>query len=201
MIVGLCGYANSGKDVVAEYLVKNKGFIRMSFAGALKDIVSQLFDWDRNLLEGATSESREWRETIDPYWSKSLGQPELTPRKILQSFGTDIVRNFQSDFWVRVLEKRIQALPTGSRIVISDARFLNEFAFIKSFGGQTYWIVRHLPDYHNSIIDNIQCNGIPNIKVHRSEWEFLMEPDKLVIRNDSDLKTLYSKLDLLFINY
>ena len=201
IIVGLCGYAGSGKGIVAEYLVKNKGFIQMSFADSLKDIISLLFGWDRKLLEGDTSISREWREKIDPYWSKSLNRPSLTPRTVLQNFGTDVVKNFQDDFWIRVLERKITDLPKDARVVISDVRFLNEFAFIKNFGGKNYWVLRELPDFHNSIIKDINCNGIPNIKVHKSEWEFLMEPDKLVIRNDSDLKTLYAKLDLIFNMY
>lgn len=200
MIIGLTGYQNSGKSTVAQYLVKELNFIELSFSSALKDIVAHLFNWDRNLLEGTTPESRLWRETKDVKWSKSFDQ-ELTPRTVLQTFGTNVIRTFKDDFWIRILENKIVDILNKNKnanIVITDARFLNEIAFIKSYSGTIYWVIRDLPVYHNDIISAIEKNGIPNIKVHRSEWEFLMEPKKIVIRNDSSLKDLYTKLDFIF---
>lgn len=200
MIIGLTGYQNSGKSTVAQYLVKELNFIELSFSSALKDIVAHLFNWDRDLLEGTTPESRLWRETKDVKWSKSFDQ-ELTPRTVLQTFGTNVIRTFKDDFWIRILENKIVDILNENKnanIVITDARFLNEIAFIKSYSGTIYWVIRDLPVYHNDIISAIEKNGIPNIKVHRSEWEFLMEPKKIVIRNDSSLKDLYTKLDFIF---
>jgi len=200
MIIGLTGYQNSGKSTVAQYLVKELNFIELSFSSALKDIVAHLFNWDRNLLEGTTPESRLWRETKDVKWSKSFDQ-DLTPRTVLQTFGTNVIRTFKDDFWIRILENKIVDILNENKnanIVITDARFLNEIAFIKSYSGTIYWVIRDLPVYHNDIISAIEKNGIPNIKVHRSEWEFLMEPKKIVIRNDSSLKDLYTKLDFIF---
>jgi hypothetical protein len=69
-IVVLQGLIGSGKDSTARYLLQKYGGVKMSFASTLKDVVSVLFDWDRNLLEGDTEESREWRETIDEWWSR-----------------------------------------------------------------------------------------------------------------------------------
>lgn len=200
MIIGLTGYQNSGKSTVAQYLVKELNFIELSFSSALKDIVAHLFNWDRDLLEGTTPESRLWRETKDVKWSKSFDQ-ELTPRTVLQTFGTNVIRTFKDDFWIRILENKIVDILNENKnanIVITDARFLNEIAFIKSYSGTIYWVIRDLPVYHNDIISAIEKNGIPNIKVHRSEWEFLMEPKKIVIRNDSSLKDLHTKLDFIF---
>ena len=65
LIIGICGFQGSGKDTVADYLVNTHDFRRISFAGTLKDAVSAIFGWDRELLEGRTRESREWREQID----------------------------------------------------------------------------------------------------------------------------------------
>ena len=42
-----------------------------------------MFGWDREMLEGDTEESRDWREKVDPYWSTETGNP-ITPRLILQ---------------------------------------------------------------------------------------------------------------------
>ena len=86
MIIGICGFQSSGKDTIADFLIKEHNFIRLSFASALKEIVSIMFSWPRDKLEGLTKEDREWREQIDPWWSKSLKMPHLTPRYVLQHF-------------------------------------------------------------------------------------------------------------------
>ena len=82
MLIGLVGLIGSGKDTVADFLVKDHEFQRDSFAKSLKDAVSAIFGWDRQLLEGATQESRMWRERIDPYWSNKLDRA-VTPRYVL----------------------------------------------------------------------------------------------------------------------
>ena len=72
MIVGICGLIGSGKDTIADHLVQDHNFVKISFADKLKDTVATLFDWDRTLLDGKTEQSRLWREQEDPYWSKEL---------------------------------------------------------------------------------------------------------------------------------
>ena len=81
MIIGLCGLIGSGKGTVADILVDEHNFEKISFADKLKDAVSVLFDWDRAMLEGETSESRVWREQEDSFWTKETGR-KITPRKI-----------------------------------------------------------------------------------------------------------------------
>ena len=101
MIIVIAGLIGSGKDTTADYLVNVHGFRKESFAGSLKDAVSDIFGWDRVLLEGQTQHSREWREQIDEWWSERLEQPKLTPRWVLQYVGTDVMRKwFHNDIWV-----------------------------------------------------------------------------------------------------
>ena len=78
MIIGVCGFIGSGKDTIADYLVNFHGFRRESFASTLKDAVSQVFGWDRTMLEGRTKQAREWREQVDPWWAERLNMPTLT---------------------------------------------------------------------------------------------------------------------------
>jgi hypothetical protein len=53
-IIAICGFQGAGKDTLADILVNNYGFIRVSFAGAVKDVASAIFGWDREMLEGRT---------------------------------------------------------------------------------------------------------------------------------------------------
>jgi hypothetical protein len=124
MIIGVCGLISSGKGTVANYLTTFHGFKSVSFAGSLKDAISGIFGWDRELLEGNTKRSREWREERDEWWSKRLGM-DITPRWILQYWGTDIFRNkFHDEIWIASLENKLRQ--TKDDIVITDCRFKNE---------------------------------------------------------------------------
>ena len=58
MIIGMCGLIGTGKDTVADILVNNYNFIKVSFPDKLKDGVATVFSWERELLEGTTDESR-----------------------------------------------------------------------------------------------------------------------------------------------
>ena len=112
-IIAIQGFIGSGKDTLAEIIYNKekelgKNVIKLSFAASLKDSVSIIFGWDRNLLEGDTKESRDWREQIDEWWSKRLDIPYLTPRWVLQNIGTNVMRNhFHSDIWLSSLERKI----------------------------------------------------------------------------------------------
>ena len=132
MIIGLVGFIGSGKGTVGDTLVREHGYHQFAFADALKDAVSQIFVWPRGLLEGDSNASRAFRERVDPWWSHKFGY-EVTPRLILQKFGTEACRNGIADnIWIAALEKRIQGYDD---VVITDVRFPNEIAFVRSVGG------------------------------------------------------------------
>jgi len=140
MIIGFVGFIGSGKDTAADYLVNFHGFRRDSFANTLKDAVACVFGWDRTMLKGSTKKSREWREQRDEWWSERLGR-EITPRLMLQLWGTEVCRQgFHDDIWIASLENKMRK--TEDDIVISDVRFPNEIKAIHNAGGKVVRIVR-----------------------------------------------------------
>jgi hypothetical protein len=141
MIIVCCGFSGSGKDQVAKRLIDEHNFIKISFASVLKDILSILFSWERDMIEGNTKESRDWRESIDEWWSNKLNIPNFTPRWAMQNIGTDLFRkHFNPNIWIFALEKKLQNMK-NSNIVITDCRFENEYNFLKNI---TYCEVKFL---------------------------------------------------------
>lgn len=143
MIVCVSGFIGSGKDTVADILIKNRSFEKLSLSSTLKDMVAILFSWDRKLLEGDTKESRIWREQIDEWWATRLQMSNLTPRWVLQNIGTNVLRDcFHKDIWLASIENKIKNI-SNKNIVISDCRFPNEIEFFKSLGATMIYISRN----------------------------------------------------------
>ena len=212
MIIGVCGFIGSGKDTVADYLVNFHEFRRDSFASTLKDAVSAVFGWDRELLEGRTKEARAWREQVDPWWAERLGMPDLTPRWVLQYWGTEVARkSFHDDIWIASLENKIRQ--SRDNIVISDCRFPNEIKSIKAAGGKVIWVQRgDLPDWYTTAVldnnttgnyarENMEKKEIgmkyqyPNI--HVSEWAWVGTKFDYEIVNDGTIEELYTQIKSL----
>ena len=188
MIVGIVGLIGSGKDTAADILTADFGFKRDSFANTLKDAVANIFHWDRDMLQGQTAESRAWREEVDDWWAERLGIPHLTPRWVLQFFGTDVCRdNFSNDIWVASLERKL--MQTKDNIVISDVRFPNEIWAIKEAGGSIIRLQRGpLPNWWDTARNTPGITSITD--VHPSEWAWVSEGEDYVIHNDGSIDEL-----------
>ena len=197
MIIGICGFQSSGKDTIADYLVKEYGFKRLSFASAIKDILSILFGWSRDKLEGLTKEDREWREQVDPIWSKSFDMPLFSPRYAMQYFATDLFRyHFHPHIWVKIIENQLDKY---ENIVISDCRFNNEIIMLQEHGGIIIQVHRNMPDwfykYEQTNITE-ELNKIEELKtLHISEYQWIKCHKDYIIRNDSSVKDLYINVD------
>lgn len=202
MIVGICGLIGSGKGTVADILEKEQGWIKISFADSLKDCVSTIFGWPRHLLEGDTSESREWREKVDPWWAHRLSMPHLTPRFVLQYWGTEVIRQgFHNDMWILSLERKIIDASTAcaenhktAHIVIPDTRFPNEMQMIRRLGGQIWTVQRgENPEWFQLY----QSHSIIPHDIHSSEWSWARETVDHIIENNSTIQDLRSTVDKL----
>ena len=202
MIIGICGFIGSGKDTAADYLVGFHGFRRDSFANTLKDAVSAVFGWDRELIEGRTPEARAWREQVDPWWSKRLNMPNLTPRWILQYWGTDVLRNhFHDDIWIAALEARLARRANDT--VISDVRFPNEIKAIRAQGGKIVWIQRGtIPHWYDIACkansgDTVSQQWLVDHSIHASETSWAGAEFNMVIDNNERIEDLYATLKTL----
>jgi hypothetical protein len=196
MIIGLLGFIGSGKGAAGEILAE-KGFVKLSFADSLKDATSAIFGWPRDLLEGDTIVSREFRETVDPFWSKKFGK-DITPRYILQIMGTEVMRNnLLNSIWVDSLERKIYQ---HENVVITDVRFINEIKFLKDLGGILLQIDRKStrPEWFPFINDN---DKLEEMNIHRSEYEWYdnKEIDR-IIDNDGNFEDLELKLLDVIVN-
>ena len=198
MIIGFVGLIGSGKDTAADYLVNFHEFRRESFAGTLKDAVSMVFGWDRTLLEGRTKQAREWREQRDNWWSNRLGM-EITPRWILQWWGTEVCRRgFHDDIWIASLEKKLYN--SKDDIVISDCRFPNEIKSIKDAGGIVVRVVRGLePEWYDIAIQANQGSDshrdlLAEQGIHPSETSWIGTKFDAVLDNNKTIDDLFSQI-------
>ena len=210
MIIGVCGLIGSGKDTVADYLVNFHEFRRESYASTLKDAVAAVFGWDRTLLEGRTKEAREWREQVDPWWAERLDMPNLTPRLMLQLWGTEVCRRgFHDDIWIASLENKIRT--SKDDVVISDCRFPNEIAAIKKAGGIVVWVKRgELPEWYRDACDanaGEKCSrsesakeGMAQRGIHASEWAWLGTKFDATLDNNGTIDELYTQVKNLVLD-
>jgi hypothetical protein len=209
MIIGIVGLIGSGKDTIADYLQNIHQFRRESFAHTLKDAVSSVFGWDRDMLEGRTRESREWREQVDSWWTERLSMP-VTPRLVLQVWGTEVARkSYHDDIWIASLENKLRK--THDDVVISDCRFPNEIRAIKAAGGIVIRVVRGPEPVWYELAQTVNQgptrntkwrlskNELETYKIHASETAWIGTDFDAVIDNNQDgFNALYQQInDLL----
>ena len=171
MIIGLSGYAQSGKDTVAELLCLNYGFKRISFALPMRDAIYTL----NPLVDGRSRIA----DVVDEYgWDVAKANPEV--RRLLQVFGTEVGRGlFGETFWIDQAFKRAEEY---ERVVFSDVRFPNEARAIQQRGGDMWRVNRH---NHGAVNE------------HKSEHAMDMFMFKHVIFNDGTLDDLFNDCEML----
>jgi len=171
MIIGLSGYAQSGKDTVAELLCLNYGFKRISFALPMRDAIYTL----NPVVEGGNRVA----DLVDEYgWDVAKANPEV--RRLLQVFGTEVGRElFGERFWIDQAFKRAEEY---QRVVFSDVRFPNEAKAILQRGGDVWRINRH---------NHTAVNG------HTSEHAMDNFMFKHVIFNNGTLDDLFNDCKML----
>ena len=120
MLIGLCGYARSGKDSVADCM---KGFKKLAFATALKREVQRMLDVS----------SEKGGSVVDD-------KDKAKYRPMLVAWG-QIKRNIKPDYWIRKLATTYNRV-CAEDIVITDVRYKNEIDWIHQMNGIVIMIAR-----------------------------------------------------------
>lgn len=185
IIVGFIGPSGSGKDTAADYLVKNSGFKKMSFADPLKRMVKECF-----LLTDEQCYGKD-KETVDERWGCS-------PREMFQVLGTEFGQYMLPEllpslkekmnprcFWVKHLLESLKKEKTHC-IVIADVRFKHEIEFLLK---------------ENAYLFRINRPNLKETRSHQSEEEWKdIDNDKIfTLVNDGSREDLYKKLDNYFL--
>lgn len=186
-IIGLTGYAGSGKDAAAKTLL-DRGFVRVSFADNVREALLRLdpfipvgesdFEFDgggrRGTMQLVTRRLSEILEDMD-YQVAKESYPEI--RRLLQRLGTDVVRQmFGDDVWVKA---GFAQMEPDWFYVITDVRFPNEGEAIRDAGGEVWRIIRP---------------GVGPLNDHPSETLVDSVTVDRIIHNDGSLEDLEERV-------
>ena len=138
-IIALSGFARSGKDEAAKVLVEELGFKRVAFADKLRDVLYQL---NPMVYVDRVYDTIYVQDVIDRFGWDGYKETKFGPeiRRLLQRLGTEAGRQTLWDsIWI---DAAFANQPEDAKIVVSDARFINEFEAVKARGGQIWRIER-----------------------------------------------------------
>jgi hypothetical protein len=143
-VIAVSGWKGSGKDTVAEFLVKEYGYKRLSFADKLKDLVSTQYSIPREWLDDRVMKetpltspphcypvipSDSFALNIHYMLRNELSSGYWTPRAICILEGS-LKRSVHSNYWVRSVVEEITSAPNQD-YVISDMRYISEADIIR----------------------------------------------------------------------
>jgi hypothetical protein len=142
---------------------------------------------------------------VDPWWAERLAMPTLTPRWVLQYWGTEVCRRaFHDDIWIASLENKLRT--SKDNVVISDCRFPNEIQSIRDAGGKIVWVQRgELPDWYDTAVEanlghNYAVQDLKMRKIHASETAWVGTDFDTVIDNNRSIDDLYQQAKLIVSN-
>jgi len=164
MIIGLTGYATSGKDTVAKTLVERYGYKRVAFADAIRDLLYAVEPMIDNLYS--------LRLLVDTYgWDEVKKRPEV--RRLLQNLGVGGRAVLGEWVWLKIVADQIHF---EGKYVITDVRFKNEAKFIKEYDNAELWRVTR--------------GGVSAVNSHITEHDLDDYPVDAVVNNGGTIDEL-----------
>lgn len=144
-LLGVSGYARSGKDTISDCLVASHGYTKVSFASPMKIAMEKL---NPTIRIPSTGQTLELKDAVDYYGWEELKTLSPDVRPLLQRFGTEVGREmFGENFWV---EQALDSIPDGAKAVFADVRFPNEADAIRNLNGKVWRVIRPGTEAANS---------------------------------------------------
>ena len=187
MLIGIVGLERTGKDTVANYLVKNHSFIKYNMAQPIKQISEIMFGWTMSEME--TNKKDELDEELG-----------IIPRDFFKWFGTDICqyeiyKKFpkledkipKKELWSQIMKNNVNKYRLKNKnqnIVIPDIRFLHEVKTIKELGGKLIYLER---------IENAEFNSYDLKEIMKKDNNFI----DYTLENTSTIELLYKTIEHL----
>ena len=155
-----------GKDTACDYLVKQYGGAKLSFAEPIYAILN--------------------------YAQETCRFEKGKDRRFLQYIGTEWARQIDSNVWINLL---IDKLNKNNHVFVSDLRFRNEMDALKEHGFTCINIIAE-PNLHASGRSVPLVGEEQDVPQHQSNvdlddcisWDY-------TIRNDSSIESFYVRLD------
>jgi hypothetical protein len=147
-LIGLTGYARTGKDTLASILVEKYGYRRIAFADTIRS-----FLYEVNPMVGC-SPSGYLQDLVDLVgWDKAKEEPQV--RRLLQDLGVAARKLINEDVWITAA---LADLDPHEKVVIADVRFENEAAMIRLLGGQLWRVKRFNTSAVNDHVSEIELD-------------------------------------------
>jgi signal transduction histidine kinase len=174
MIIGLSGYAQTGKDTIADYLIKNYGFTRVSFADPIREALYKL----NPNIRLAESYGASLSHAVDSMGWEEVKRLSADARELLQRLGTEVGRSmFGDSFWVDMAMEKARS---HDKVVFTDVRYPNELQAIVEASGAVWRVVK----------DNVGA-----VNRHASETALDDYQFEYIIFNNDTIESLYESID------
>lgn len=184
-IIGLSGFARSGKDEAAKILVEEYGFVQVAFADKLRDMIYALNPlvrqhWTGSITGESVSHNVFLKDVIDKFgwggYKETVYGDEI--RRLLQRLGTEAGRQTLWDsIWI---DAALTGLPADAKVVVSDARFFNEFDAVRERGGYIWRIEREGVGPANDHASELEAVSYPHFSMTLNNNGTLEEYQNLV---------------------
>ncbi len=197
-IIALAGKAGYGKTTISKMIMEldPKSSVT-AFAAPLKDMVRAIFP-----------------QLTDYHLKDQTGKMEKTvllndhsPRELMQFFGTDFVRKFDPDLWVKRAAEKIElhrrpagrGRPKLNYLIFDDCRFENEVNLIRQYDGCIIHLERDAPEL--PLVDRLMATAKAKLGIgvegHASEAgvrKFFQPDFDYVINTSEPMTTTYARV-------
>jgi len=209
ILLGLAGHAGAGKDTVADFLASKYGFVKFSFSDALYREVAEAYGLhEDDLRDRATKDVPQGYlapdncsdagfvsiaiAELDKLSAVSGGRYQsLSPRQVLQWWGTEYRRAQDADYWVKQAEAWISSVwgifqypeQRPQFFVNTSVRFPNERAWVRKFVNGNVWHIRRA--------------GLTPVNAHVSETPLEVLDHERELFNNDTIDRLHNGVELL----